>query len=78
MDFCVAFPDMTIQNVIGDAFRGATWVAIHNGGGCGWGVVMNGGFGLLLDGSENASERAKKMLDWDVSNGVSILILFVN
>ena len=63
--------DMAIQNVIGDSFRGATWVAIHNGGGVGWGEVMNGGFGMVLDGSEAAGERAKMMLNWDVSNGVS-------
>ena len=62
---------MAIQNVIGDSFRGATWVAIHNGGGVGWGEVMNGGFGMVLDGSEAAGERAKMMLNWDVSNGVS-------
>lgn len=66
--FCA---DMAVQNCIGDAFRGATWVALHNGGGCGWGEVINGGFGLVLDGSEGAGERAKKMLAWDVSNGVA-------
>uniref|UniRef100_A0A0B7ACI2 Urocanate hydratase n=3 Tax=Arion vulgaris TaxID=1028688 RepID=A0A0B7ACI2_9EUPU len=63
--------DMAIQNVIGDSFRGATWVAIHNGGGVGWGEVINGGFGLVLDGSEEAGKRAHEMLSWDVSNGVS-------
>eukprot|EP00112_Aurelia_sp_Birch-Aquarium-sp1_P014656 Seg318.12 transcript_id=Seg318.12/GoldUCD/mRNA.D3Y31 product="Urocanate hydratase" protein_id=Seg318.12/GoldUCD/D3Y31 len=63
--------DMAIQNCIGDSFRGATWVAIHNGGGCGWGEVMNGGFGLLLDGTEEAGKRAKSMLSWDVNNGVA-------
>lgn len=62
---------MAIQNVIGDAFRGATWVSIHNGGGVGWGDVMNGGFGLLLDGSDQASRQAKLMLTWDVANGVA-------
>ena len=62
---------MAIQNCIGDAFRGATWVAIHNGGGCGWGEVINGGFGLVLDGSDDAAEKAKAMLNWDVSNGVA-------
>merc|ERR1711871_623729 len=62
--------DMAVQNVIGDSFRGATWVAIHNGGGVGWGEVMNGGFGLVLDGSKAAGERAKSMLLWDVNNGV--------
>lgn len=63
--------DMAIQNVIGDSFRGATWVSIHNGGGVGWGDVINGGFGMLLDGSEEAEERAMGMLKWDVSNGVA-------
>jgi len=63
--------DMSVQNCIGDSFRGATWVALHNGGGVGWGEVMNGGFGLVLDGSENAAKRAQCMLQWDVSNGVS-------
>ncbi|XP_048462618.1 urocanate hydratase [Rhincodon typus] len=66
--FCA---DMAVQNVIGDSFRGATWVALHNGGGVGWGEVMNGGFGLVLDGSAEAEERANMMLNWDVSNGVS-------
>ena len=63
--------DMAVQNVIGDAFRGATWVSIHNGGGVGWGEVINGGFGLLLDGSEAAEARAQAMLTWDVENGVA-------
>ncbi|PVD24210.1 hypothetical protein C0Q70_14680 [Pomacea canaliculata] len=63
--------DMAVQNVIGDSFRGATWVAIHNGGGVGWGEVINGGFGLVLDGTQEAAERAKVMLIWDVSNGVA-------
>ena len=63
--------DMAIQNVIGDSFRGATWVSIHNGGGVGWGEVMNGGFGMLLDGTKEASKRLKQMLFWDVNNGVS-------
>ena len=62
---------MAVQNVIGDAFRGATWVSIHNGGGVGWGEVINGGFGLLLDGSKEAEARAKSMLTWDVENGVA-------
>ncbi|CAG0896373.1 unnamed protein product [Darwinula stevensoni] len=66
--FCA---DMAVQNCIGDAFRGATWVALHNGGGVGWGEVTNGGFGLVLDGTPEASERAKAMLAWDVSNGVA-------
>ncbi len=63
--------DMAIQNVIGDSFRGATWVSIHNGGGVGWGEVINGGFGLLLDGSDDADRRLKQMLFWDVNNGIS-------
>lgn len=63
--------DMAVQNFVGDAFRGATWVALHNGGGVGWGEVMNGGFGLLLDGTEDAHYRATLMLNWDVSNGVA-------
>ncbi len=63
--------DMAIQNVIGDSFRGATWVSIHNGGGVGWGEVINGGFGMLLDGSEEAERRLKSMLFWDVNNGIS-------
>uniref|UniRef100_A0A8C9MPZ3 Urocanate hydratase n=1 Tax=Serinus canaria TaxID=9135 RepID=A0A8C9MPZ3_SERCA len=66
--FCA---DMAVQNFVGDAFRGATWVALHNGGGVGWGEVINGGFGLVLDGSNEAEERAKMMLSWDVSNGVA-------
>jgi len=63
--------DMAIQNVIGDSFRGATWVSIHNGGGVGWGEVINGGFGMLLDGSADADRRLKMMLFWDVNNGIS-------
>lgn len=63
--------DMAIHNVIGDSFRGATWVSIHNGGGVGWGEVINGGFGMLLDGSEDANRRLKSMLFWDVNNGIS-------
>lgn len=63
--------DMAIHNVIGDSFRGATWVSIHNGGGVGWGEVMNGGFGMLLDGSKAASKRLKSMLFWDVNNGIA-------
>jgi urocanate hydratase len=63
--------DMAIQNVIGDSFRGATWVSIHNGGGVGWGEVINGGFGMLLDGSKDADRRLKSMLFWDVNNGIS-------
>ena len=63
--------DMAIQNVIGDSFRGATWVSIHNGGGVGWGEVINGGFGMLLDGSADSERRLKSMLFWDVNNGIS-------
>ena len=63
--------DMAIQNVIGDSFRGATWVSIHNGGGVGWGEVINGGFGMLLDGSENAKRNLRMMLHWDVNNGIA-------
>lgn len=63
--------DMAIQNVIGDSFRGATWVSIHNGGGVGWGEVINGGFGMVIDGSEEADRRIKAMLHWDVNNGIA-------
>lgn len=63
--------DMAIQNVIGDSFRGATWVSIHNGGGVGWGEVINGGFGMLLDGSKEADRRLKNMLFYDVNNGIA-------
>jgi len=63
--------DMAIQNVIGDSFRGSTWVSIHNGGGVGWGEVINGGFGMVLDGSSDAERRLKSMLFWDVNNGIT-------
>lgn len=63
--------DMAVQNVIGDAFRGATWVSIHNGGGVGWGEVINGGFGMVIDGSEDADRRIREMLLWDVNNGIA-------
>ncbi len=63
--------DMAIQNVIGDGFRGATWISIHNGGGVGWGEVINGGFGMLLDGSADANRRLTSMLHWDVNNGIA-------
>ncbi|XP_049571695.1 urocanate hydratase isoform X2 [Orcinus orca] len=66
--FCA---DMAVQNFVGGAFRGATWVALHNGGGVGWGEVINGGFGLVLDGTQEAEQKAKMMLSWDVSNGVA-------
>jgi len=62
---------MAVQNCIGDSFRGATWVSLHNGGGVGWGEVVNGGFGMLLDGSDDASRRLRSMLHWDVNNGVA-------
>jgi urocanate hydratase len=62
---------MAIHNVIGDSFRGATWVSIHNGGGVGWGEVMNGGFGMVLDGTPEAEVRLKKMLFFDVNNGIA-------
>ena len=63
--------DMAIQNVIGDGFRGATWISIHNGGGVGWGEVINGGFGMLIDGSQESERKLKMMLHWDVNNGVA-------
>ncbi|MCI7779959.1 MAG: urocanate hydratase [Bacteroidales bacterium] len=66
--FCA---DMAVQNVIGDAFRGATWVSLHNGGGVGWGEVINGGFGMVIDGSDESSTRIKEMLFWDVNNGIA-------
>jgi urocanate hydratase len=63
--------DMAVQNVIGDAFRGATWVSLHNGGGVGWGEVINGGFGMVLDGTVEADRRLESMLHWDVNNGIA-------
>lgn len=63
--------DMAIQNVIGDSFRGATWVSIHNGGGVGWGEVINGGFGMVIDGSEDSTRHIQNMLFWDVNNGIA-------
>lgn len=66
--FCA---DMAVQNFVGDAFRGATWIALHNGGGVGWGEVINGGFGLVLDGTEDAEQKARRVLSWDVANGVA-------
>lgn len=63
--------DMAVQNVIGDSFRGATWVSLHNGGGCGWGEVINGGFGMVIDGSEQADENIRMMIHWDVNNGIT-------
>ena len=66
--FCA---DMAVQNVIGDSFRGATWVSIHNGGGVGWGEVINGGFGMVIDGSEDSDRHIREMLFWDVNNGIA-------
>jgi len=66
--FCA---DMAVQNVIGDSFRGATWVSLHNGGGVGWGEVINGGFGMVIDGSEDSARRIRTMLFWDVNNGIA-------
>ncbi len=63
--------DMAVQNFVGDGFRGATWISLHNGGGVGWGEVINGGFGMVIDGSPEAEERIKMMLHWDVNNGIS-------
>ncbi len=63
--------DMAVHNVIGDAFRGATWVSLHNGGGVGWGEVVNGGFGMVIDGSEECDRRISRMLLWDVNNGIA-------
>ncbi|MDR0953496.1 MAG: urocanate hydratase [Elusimicrobiota bacterium] len=63
--------DMAVQNVIGDSFRGATWVSIHNGGGVGWGEVINGGFGMVIDGSDEARKKIEEMLLWDVNNGIA-------
>jgi urocanate hydratase len=63
--------DMAVQNFVGDAFRGATWVSLHNGGGVGWGEVINGGFGMVLDGTKDSERRLKSMLFWDVNNGIA-------
>ena len=63
--------DMAVHNVIGDSFRGATWVSIHNGGGVGWGEVINGGFGMVIDGSEESERHIRQMLLWDVNNGIA-------
>jgi urocanate hydratase len=63
--------DMAVQNFVGDGFRGATWISLHNGGGVGWGEVINGGFGMLLDGSDDAGRRLELMLNWDVNNGIA-------
>jgi urocanate hydratase len=63
--------DMAVQNFVGDGFRGATWISLHNGGGVGWGEVINGGFGMVLDGSDDAERRLQSMLFWDVNNGIA-------
>ena len=63
--------DMAVHNFVGDGFRGATWISLHNGGGVGWGEVINGGFGLLIDGSQDSERKLLSMLDWDVNNGIS-------
>ena len=62
---------MAVQNVIGDSFRGATWVSLHNGGGVGWGEVINGGFGMVLDGTADTGNKLRMMLHWDVNNGIA-------
>ena len=63
--------DMAVQNFVGDSFRGATWISLHNGGGVGWGEVINGGFGMLIDGSDESARKIDSMLHWDVNNGVA-------
>ena len=63
--------DMAVHNFVGDGFRGATWISLHNGGGVGWGEVMNGGFGMLIDGSDDSERRLRSMLHWDVNNGIA-------
>ena len=63
--------DMAVQNFVGDGFRGATWISLHNGGGVGWGEVINGGFGMVLDGTDDSDRRLKSMLFWDVNNGIA-------
>ena len=63
--------DMAVHNFVGDSFRGATWISLHNGGGVGWGEVINGGFGLLIDGSTESERKLLSMLDWDVNNGIT-------
>ncbi|HRO72772.1 MAG TPA: urocanate hydratase, partial [Saprospiraceae bacterium] len=63
--------DMAVHNFVGDAFRGATWVSLHNGGGVGWGEVINGGFGMVIDGTKRAAKNIKSMLYWDVNNGIA-------
>ena len=63
--------DMSVQNFVGDSFRGATWTSLHNGGGVGWGEVMNGGFGLLIDGTKRSENNINSMIFWDVNNGIA-------
>ncbi|MFM2394513.1 MAG: hypothetical protein RLZZ546_2495, partial [Bacteroidota bacterium] len=63
--------DMAVHNFVGDSFRGATWVSLHNGGGVGWGEVINGGFGMVIDGSNQSEENIQSMLHWDVNNGIA-------
>ena len=63
--------DMSVQNFVGDSFRGATWVSLHNGGGVGWGEVINGGFGLVINGSERSQDNIDSMISWDVNNGLA-------
>ncbi|MFM2000462.1 MAG: hypothetical protein RL204_2409, partial [Bacteroidota bacterium] len=63
--------DMAVQNFVGDGFRGATWISLHNGGGVGWGEVINGGFGMLLEGTPNSEKKLLSMLHWDVNNGIA-------
>ncbi|MGA0380767.1 MAG: urocanate hydratase, partial [Candidatus Poseidoniaceae archaeon] len=63
--------DMAVQNFVGDSFRGATWISLHNGGGVGWGEVINGGFGMLIDGTQESAKKIESMLHWDVTNGVA-------
>ena len=63
--------DMAVHNFVGDSFRGATWTSLHNGGGVGWGEVINGGFGLFIDGSDESSRRIESMISWDVINGLA-------
>ena len=62
---------MSVQNFVGDSFRGATWVSLHNGGGVGWGEAINGGFGLVIDGSDQSKENIDSMISWDVNNGLA-------
>ena len=63
--------DMAVHNFVGDSFRGATWISLHNGGGVGWGEAINGGFGLVIDGSDKAQENIDSMISWDVNNGIA-------